>query len=55
MIAFDLLDSNGKKVRETSGWLSSEYLGDNIWAFKVSGNDADGVVTDYRLSSCYGY
>ena len=55
MIAFDLLDKKKKKVRETSGWLSSEYLGDNIWAFKVSGNDADGVVTDYRLSSCYGY
>lgn len=55
MITLNLLDKNGKKVRETSGLFSTEYLGNDIWEFEVSGNDADGVVTDYEIAYCYGY
>lgn len=55
MITLNLLDLKGKKVRETTGFIYSNYLGDNIWEFEVAGNDADGVVTDYEISYCYGY
>ncbi|MBR2744330.1 MAG: FxLYD domain-containing protein [Clostridia bacterium] len=55
MITLDLLNSDGKKVRETTGLMYSNYLGNNIWEFQVNGNDADGVVTGYRISYCYGY
>ena len=54
-ITFDLLDKNNQKVRETTGLQVSNYLGNNIWEFEVSGNDADNVVTNYKLKSCYGY
>lgn len=55
MITFDLLDENGNKIRETQGWLSTVYEGENIWSFIVQGNDADNNITNYRLKSCYGY
>lgn len=55
MPTFNLLDINGKKVRTTSGLMITNYEGDNIWTFTVNGNDADGVVVDYELFSCYGY
>ena len=54
-ITLNLLDKNGKKVRETTGWISCEYLGNKIWEFEVYGNDADKVVTDYEIAYCYGY
>ena len=55
MPVLNLLDKNNRKVRETSGLTFSEYLGDNIWSFSVSGNDADGIVTGFELSYCMGY
>ena len=55
MPTFNLLDENGNKVRETSGWLSANYEGNNIWSFIVQGNDADGIVKDFELNYCYGY
>ena len=55
MLTLDLLDVNQKKVRETTGWIYTNYIGNNIWEFEVTGNDADGVVVDYVISSCYGY
>ncbi len=54
-ITIILLDKNGNKVRETTGLQYSNYLGNKIWEFSVSGNDADGVVTDFKLDNCYGY
>lgn len=54
-VTIALLDKNGEKVRETTGLQSSEYLGNNIWEFTVYGNDADNIVADYKLESCYGY
>lgn len=54
-VTITLLDKDGKKVRETTGLQSCEYLGNNIWTFTVSGNDADNIVADYKLESCYGY
>lgn len=54
-VTVTLLDKSGNKVRDTDGWQYSNYLGNNIWEFRVSGNDADGIVTAYRLKSAYGY
>lgn len=50
-----LLDSKGNKVRSTTGISISNYEGNNIWSFTVTGNDADNVIVDYELESCYGY
>lgn len=55
VITLNLLDKNGKKVRETTGLYSTEYIGNNIWEFEVSGNDADKVVEGYEIAYCYGY
>jgi len=55
MLTLDLLNVNKEKVRETTGLIYTNYLGNNIWEFEVSGNDADNVVTDYEISYCYGY
>ena len=54
-VTFNLLDKNNKKVRETTGIQFTKYLGNNIWEFEVSGNDADNIVKNYELISCYGY
>ena len=54
MITINMLDEDGDKVREADGLQYSEYLGDNIWSFEVSGNDPDNVVRGYELYSCYG-
>lgn len=55
MLTLNLLDKDNNKVRETTGWISCEYLGNKIWEFEVYGNDADKVVTDYEIAYCYGY
>lgn len=55
VITLNLLDKNGKKVRETTGLSSTEYLGNNVWEFAVFGNDADKVVEGYEIAYCYGY
>lgn len=54
-VTMTMLDRNGKKVRDTAGLQFANYLGNNLWEFTVYGNDADGIVTDYKLSNCYGY
>lgn len=54
-IVLNLLDENGKKVRQTTGLFYTEYIGNNLWEFVVSGNDADNIVTDYEIAYCYGY
>lgn len=33
----------------------TNYVGDNGWAFLTYGNNADNVVINYKISSCYGY
>lgn len=55
MITLNLLDKNKNKVRQTSGLVFSNYLGNQIWEFEVSGNDADNIVTDYEIAYCYGF
>lgn len=54
MISFIMYDSNHKKVRKTSGIIISNYEGNGIWSFEVSGNDADNIVASYELEYCYG-
>lgn len=54
MISFTLYDKNHNKVRKTSGFTFSNYEGNGIWSFTVSGNDADNIVTSYELDYCYG-
>ena len=33
MLTLNLLDKDNNKVRETTGWIYTEYLGKNIWEF----------------------
>lgn len=54
-IDFVMYDGNNNKVRETTGLIVTNYLGDGIWEFEVYGNDADNIVTSYKLNSIYGY
>jgi len=54
MLTFTLYDINNKKVRETTTSFSN-YLGNNIWEFSAIGNDADGIVTSYKLDTAHGF
>lgn len=54
-VTVTLLDKNGNKVRDTNGLQYCNYIGNNIWEFRTSGNDADGIVTAYRLKEAWGY
>ena len=53
-VTFTMYDKNNNKVRSTS-MNTSNYLGDKIWEFSATGNDADKIVTSYKLESIYGY
>lgn len=53
-ISFIMYDSNNKKVRSTSMNISN-YLGDGVWEFEAYGNDADKIVTSYKLDYIRGY
>ena len=55
MLTLNLLDANNKKIRETTGFIYTNYLGNNLWEFEVRGNDADNIVVNYEILSCYGY
>ncbi len=53
-ITFTMYDENNNKVRETTSNISN-YLGNGIWEFEAYGNDADNIVTSYKLETIYGY
>ena len=53
-ITFTMYDKDNNKVRSTQSNISN-YLGNNIWEFEAYGNDADKIVTSYKLESIYGY
>jgi len=53
-VGFILYDNNNIRVRSTSTNISC-YLGDNIWEFEAYGNDADKIVTSYKLDYIQGY
>ena len=53
-ISFIMYDKNNNKVRSTS-MNTSNYLGNGEWEFSAIGNDADKIVTSYKLESVYGY
>lgn len=53
-ITFTMYDKNKVKVRSTTACLSN-YLGNGLWEFSAIGNDADKIVTSYKLENIYGY
>lgn len=55
MLSFIMYDKNHNKVRSTGGFVFSNYEGDGIWSFQVSGNDADNIVESYEMEYCYGH
>ena len=54
MLSFIMYDENYKEVRKTSGIIISNYEGNGIWSFSVSGNDADNIVKSFEMEYCYG-
>lgn len=42
------------RIRETT-YNTSLYLGNNIWEFSATGNDADQIVNSYKLDYIKGY
>lgn len=53
-ITFIMYDKSNNKVRKTTSNISN-YLGNRVWEFEAYGNDADKIVTSYKLDSIYGY
>ena len=53
-ITFSMYDKSNNKVRETTSNFSN-YLGNGVWEFEAYGNDADKIVTSYKLEAIYGY
>lgn len=53
-VTFTMYDKNNIKVRSTTV-NTSNYLGNGLWEFSATGNDADKIVTSYKLETIYGY
>lgn len=49
-----MYDKNNIEVRSTTV-NTSNYLGNGLWEFSAIGNDADKIVTSYKLETIYGY
>lgn len=53
-VTFTMYDKNNIEVRSTTV-NTSNYLGNGLWEFSAIGNDADKIVTSYKLETIYGY